>query len=84
MSQELGHLARELSLPYYDDALPAHDRFHAKRVRDLSIRLANECDGTVEREILSAAAWLHDIGRPLERSGELTSSTPFRAWNPTI
>lgn len=71
MTQELGPLARTLSLPFYEDALPAHDSFHANRVRDLSIRLANECEATVDRGVLSAAAWLHDIGRPLERTGEI-------------
>ncbi|UPV73208.1 HD domain-containing protein [Halorussus limi] len=71
MTQELGPLARKLSLPYYEDALPAHDRFHAERVRDLAIRLANESEATVDRGVLSAAAWLHDIGRPLERVGEI-------------
>ena len=67
----MGPLARKLSLPYYEDALPAHDRFHAERVRDLSIRLANQWDERVDRGVLSAAAWLHDIGRPLERTGEI-------------
>lgn len=71
MPPELGLLAQELSLPYYEDALPAHDRFHAKRVTDLSIRLANECEEVVNRDVLSAAAWLHDIGRPRERTGEI-------------
>lgn len=71
MTEELGPTARELSLPYYEDALPAHDSFHAKRVRDLSLRLADECTATVDRDVLSAAAWLHDIGRPRERSGEI-------------
>ncbi|QCS43116.1 HD domain-containing protein [Natrinema versiforme] len=71
MPQELAPLARALSMPYYDDALPAHDRFHATRVRDLSIRLANDCESAVERDVLAAAAWFHDIGRPLERTGEI-------------
>lgn len=71
MTQELGPLARELSLPYYADALPAHDRFHAKRVRDLSIRLADACEERVDRDVLPAVAWLHDIGRPRERTGEI-------------
>lgn len=71
MPQELGPLARELSLPYYEDALPAHDRFHANRVRNLAIRLASETERTVDRDVLSAAAWLHDVGRPLERTGEI-------------
>lgn len=69
MKQELGLLAREVSLPYYDDALPAHDKFHAKRVHDLAIRLANDHKTTVDRDVLSAATWLHDIGRPRERKG---------------
>lgn len=69
MTQTLGHLSRELSLPYYEDALPAHDHFHAKRVHDVAIRLADECESSVDTEILSAAAWLHDIGRPQERIG---------------
>lgn len=71
MTQTLGPLARRLALPYYDDALPAHDRFHAKRVRDVSLQLAREWDRSVDTDILAAAAWLHDIGRPLERTGEI-------------
>lgn len=71
MTQELGPLARTLAVPYYEDALPAHDIFHASRVRDVSLRLANESERTVDTEVLSAAAWLHDIGRPLERTGQI-------------
>ena len=71
MQRELDALARELSSPYYEDALPAHDRFHARRVRDLALRLVNECEGSVDRDVLAAAAWLHDIGRPAERTGEI-------------
>ncbi|WP_049924275.1 HD domain-containing protein [Halopiger djelfimassiliensis] len=79
MDSELGTLARELSRPYYDDALPAHDRFHAKRVRELSLRLASECEGSVERDVLSAAAWFHDIGRPRERTGEIDDHNDWGA-----
>ncbi|GAA0245658.1 hypothetical protein GCM10009000_071850 [Halobacterium noricense] len=71
MTQELGSLARKLSLPYYEDTLPAHDSFHANLVRYLSIRLADKCGETVDRNVLSASAWLHDIGRPLERVGKI-------------
>ncbi|MFB6080628.1 MAG: HD domain-containing protein [Haloferacaceae archaeon] len=67
----LGPLARTLAAPYYEKALPAHDGFHANRVRDLSIRLADEWEGSVETDVLAAAAWLHDIGRPRERTGEI-------------
>lgn len=71
MGLELDGLAREVSIPYYEVALPAHDSFHANRVRDVALRLANECEGTVDRDVLAAAAWLHDIGRPAERTGEI-------------
>jgi uncharacterized protein len=79
MAKELGPLARTLSLPYYDAALPAHDRFHAERVRDLAVRLADECERSVDRDVLSAAAWLHDVGRPLERSGEIDDHDEWAA-----
>ncbi|QLH80652.1 HD domain-containing protein [Halosimplex pelagicum] len=71
MAPDLDSLARRLAVPHYDDALPAHDAFHAERVRDLSLRLAADWDRSVDRGVLAAAAWLHDIGRPLERTGEI-------------
>ena len=52
MTTDLGPLARELSLPYYDAALPAHDRFHARRVRDVALRLADESDHEIDRDVL--------------------------------
>ena len=79
MTQGVGPLARELSRPYYDDALPAHDRFHANRVRDVAVRLANESEKTVDSGVLEAAAWLHDIGRPLERTGEIENHDEWAA-----
>lgn len=68
---ELGSLARTLAVPYYDDALPAHDEFHANRVRDVALRLAADVDQYVETGVLAAAAWLHDIGRPRERTDDI-------------
>lgn len=79
MSQELAPLARKLSLPYYEDALPAHDQFHANRVYNLAQQLAMEYDGSVETDILSAAAWFHDIGRPKEAAGEITDHVSWGA-----
>lgn len=83
MTEELGSFARRLAVPYYEAALPAHDRFHAKRVRDTSIRLANECERTVDRDVLSAAAWLHDIGRPRERTGAIDDHADWGATETT-
>lgn len=42
MPSTVSDRARELSLQYYEDALPAHDIYHAKRVRDVAVRLANQ------------------------------------------
>ncbi|WP_330632698.1 HD domain-containing protein [Halocatena halophila] len=71
MSPNLSSLARSLAIPYYEDALPGHDQYHAARVRDLSIRLADTLDESVDLELLAAGAWLHDIGRPRERTGSI-------------
>jgi len=79
MPSGLGPRARELSLPYYEDALPAHDVFHAKRVRDLSLRLADQHPESVDRDVLAAATWFHDIGRPLERVGRIEDHDEWAA-----
>jgi uncharacterized protein len=79
MPAGLGPLARELSRPYYTDALPAHDIFHAKRVRDVSLRLADRHSRSVDRDVLAAAAWFHDIGRPLERVGDIDDHDDWAA-----
>ena len=71
MARDVDSLARTLSSPYYEDALPAHDMFHAKRVHDVALRLANECEASVDLDVLSMATWFHDIGRPRERIGEI-------------
>ncbi|MFB6070364.1 MAG: HD domain-containing protein [Halanaeroarchaeum sp.] len=83
MPSALGPLARELSVPYYEDAFPAHDVFHAKRVRDVALRLADEHPDSVDRDVLAAAAWFHDIGRPLERIGEIDDHDEWAATKAT-
>ncbi|RKD97910.1 HD domain-containing protein [Halopiger aswanensis] len=80
MTQELGPRARALALPYYADALPAHDRFHAARVHNVALGLADECEQSIDRAVLAAAAWFHDVGRPLERTGEIDDHA---AWGAT-
>lgn len=83
MSSGLEVLARELSLTYYEDAFPAHDIFHAKRVRDVALQLADQHSKRVDRDVLAAAAWLHDIGRPLERAGEIDDHDRWAATEAT-
>ena len=79
MPSGLGPRARELSRPYYEDAFPAHDIFHAKRVRDLALQLAGHHPDSVDRDVLAAAAWFHDIGRPLERVGRIEDHDEWAA-----
>ncbi|WP_049910782.1 HD domain-containing protein [Halorubrum coriense] len=79
MPSNLAPLSRGLSRPYYEDSFPAHDMFHAKRVRDVALRLANQHPDSVDRDILAAAAWFHDIGRPLERVGEIDDHDDWAA-----
>ena len=79
MPSNVALLSRELSRPYYEDAFPAHDIFHAKRVRDVALQLANQHPDSVDRDVLAAAAWLHDIGRPLERAGEIDDHDDWAA-----
>ncbi|WP_188979570.1 HD domain-containing protein [Halocalculus aciditolerans] len=79
MPSELGPLAREVSRSYYEAAFPAHDMFHAKRVHDISQQLADEHPQDVDRDVLAAAAWFHDIGRPLERVGEIDDHDEWAA-----
>jgi uncharacterized protein len=79
MPSRVEPLARELALPYYEDAFPAHDIYHAKRVRDVSLQLANQLPERVDREVLASATWLHDIGRPLERVGEIDDHDEWAA-----
>ncbi|PHQ44418.1 metal-dependent phosphohydrolase [Halorubrum sp. C3] len=79
MPSELDRRARELSLQYYEDALPAHDIFHAKRVRDVALQLAEQHPDSVDRGVLAAAAWFHDIGRPRERAGQIEDHDEWAA-----
>ena len=79
MPSNVSLLSRELSRPYYEDALSAHDIFHAKRVRDVALRFATKHPDSVDRDVLAAAAWFHDIGRPLERIGEIDDHDDWAA-----
>ncbi len=47
-----------------EGAPPSHDFSHVKRVVRLCDVIRREEGG--DREVLRAAAWLHDVGRPLE------------------
>jgi len=48
-------------------------------VRDLSLRLADQHPESVDRDVLAAATWFHDIGRPLERVGRIEDHDEWAA-----
>ena len=59
---------RDRARPYFEDAPPAHDWHHVRRVETLSDRLASEYD--IDVRTLELAVWLHDIERAKEDAGE--------------
>ncbi|MFC5971464.1 HD domain-containing protein [Halomarina salina] len=85
---------RDRTRPFFEDAAPAHDWHHVERVDRLAGRLADEyeesdersaSDGsadrgtTVDREILHASVYLHDIGREREAHGEVEDHAVWAA-----
>lgn len=70
---------RERARSYFEDASPAHDFEHVRRVVRLAEALAAEHDGPVDERTLLAAAWLHDVGREREARGEIDDHAEWGA-----
>lgn len=68
---------RERARSYFEDASPAHDWHHVRRVARLAETLAGEYD--VDEEVLFAAVWLHDVGRAREDRGEIDDHAEWGA-----
>jgi uncharacterized protein len=49
----------------------------------VACQLATQHPATVDQELLAAAAWLHDIGRPRERVGEIDDHGDWAASEAT-
>jgi uncharacterized protein len=69
---------RERAASYFDGLSPCHDFQHVRRVVATAKRLADETERgvhgparDVDRDVLVAAAWLHDVGRAKESRGEI-------------
>jgi uncharacterized protein len=69
---------RERAASYFDGVSPCHDFQHVRRVVATAKRLADETEAgahgparDVDRDVLVAAAWLHDVGRAREDRGEI-------------
>ncbi|ELZ14216.1 metal dependent phosphohydrolase [Halovivax asiaticus JCM 14624] len=59
---------RAIARSYFEDAAPAHDWQHVRRVHQLATRLAQD-RADVDETILRYAVWFHDIGRQREDDG---------------
>ncbi|MFC6952609.1 HD domain-containing protein [Halorubellus litoreus] len=69
---------RERAESYFDGVSPCHDFEHVRRVVATAKRLADETERgvharprDVDRDVLVAAGWLHDVGRAKESRGEI-------------
>ena len=60
-----------------DGVSPSHDWHHVERVARLAETLAAEYD--VDEDVLFAAVWLHDVGRPKEDRGEIDDHAEWGA-----
>jgi len=76
---------RDRARSYFDGVSPGHDFQHVERVVSTAKRLADEFDAgdatdrDVDREVLVAAAWLHDVGRAKETRGEIDDHAEWGA-----
>jgi uncharacterized protein len=69
---------RERAASYFDDVSPCHDFQHVRRVVATAKQLADATERGehgaargVDRDVLVAAGWLHDVGRAKESRGEI-------------
>lgn len=69
---------RSVARSYFEDAAPAHDWNHVRRVERLADRLATNRDD-VSAEVLEYAVVLHDIGREREDAGEIADHAEWGA-----
>jgi len=77
---------RERAEPYFDGASPCHDFQHVRRVVATAERLADATETgehgparDVDRDVLVAAGWLHDVGRAREDRGEIDDHAAWGA-----
>ena len=64
---------------YFADAPPAHDWHHVQRVDTLATTLVDRLPEPVDKDVLSLAVVLHDIGRTREDRGEIDDHASWGA-----
>jgi uncharacterized protein len=70
---------RDRTRPFFEDAAPAHDWRHVERVDRLAAQLADDHDAAVDRTVLRAAVYCHDVGREREARGEIDDHAAWAA-----
>jgi uncharacterized protein len=70
---------RDRTRPFFDGAAPAHDWHHVERVDRLAVRLADDHPEAVDRDVLRAAVYCHDVGREREANGEVEDHAVWAA-----
>ncbi|WP_227134190.1 HD domain-containing protein [Halorubellus salinus] len=77
---------RDRARSYFEGVSPCHDFEHVRRVVATAKRLADETESgahgpqrDVDRDVLVAAAWLHDVGRAKESRGEIACHAEWGA-----
>lgn len=69
---------RSIARSYFDDADPAHDWQHVRRVHQVATRLARDRTD-VDETVLRYAIWFHDIGRQREDDGVIDDHAEWGA-----
>ena len=77
---------RDRARSYFDGVSPCHDFQHVRRVVATAKRLADAVEAgehdpprDVNRDVLVAAGWLHDVGRGREDRGEIDDHATWGA-----
>ena len=77
---------RERAASYFEGVSPCHDFEHVRRVVATAKRLADATEAgehgpprDVNRDVLVAAGWLHDVGRGREDRGEIADHAAWGA-----
>jgi len=77
---------RERAASYFEGVSPCHDFQHVRRVVATAKRLADATEAgehgpprDVNRDVLVAAGWLHDVGRGREDRGEIEDHAAWGA-----
>ncbi|MDG5757897.1 HD domain-containing protein [Natronococcus sp. A-GB1] len=70
---------RDRARPYFEDAPPAHDWHHVRRVAALADTLVAKQTGSADERIVQLAVALHDIGREREDRGEIDDHAAWGA-----